>query len=189
MNKIAILVGTPGAGKTTVIGKLSKSEKHKTVNVGTEMLKIASSEGMANDRDKLRYLRPEQIIVLRLKAFKKINKMQGNIVLDTHATVKQGSRYVPGFSIKELQELKGLKAFIYIDATAEEIIARRKRDKTRRREEESAYEIDQQRSFNLSFISAYSSYLGIPIYIIKNRENKLEETMKELETALDEIFG
>ena len=186
MNKVALLMGTPGAGKTTVMGKLKKG--HKTVNVGTEMLNVAIAEGAADDRDKLRYLNPEKIMTLRLKAFKSINKMDGNIIVDTHATVKRGSRYVPGFSIKELQELKGLRAFIYVDATAEEIAGRRKRDTTRKREEESTDEIEQQRTVNLSFVSAFASFFGIPIYIIKNKENKLKDTLNELENVTDEIF-
>ncbi len=186
MNRVAVLMGTPGAGKTTVMGNLKKG--HKTVNVGTEMLDVGVAEGAAEERDKLRYLSPEKITDLRLKAFKSINKMDGNIIVDTHATVKRGNRYVPGFSIKELQELKGLSAFIYIDATAGEIAGRRKRDATRKREDESIEEIDQQRTVNISFISAFASFFGIPIYIIKNKEDKLDNTLKELEAAAEEIF-
>ncbi len=187
MNKIAILMGTPGAGKTTVMDSLKG--KHNTVNVGSEMLSAAIAEGMVKDRDELRYLSPKAIVELRLKAFRNINRMDGPVIIDTHATVKRGSRYVPGFSIKELQELEGLKAFIYIDASAKEIAERRKRDATRRREDESREEIDQHRSVNIAFISAFASYFGIPIYIIKNKENKLDETLKELETVASEIFG
>lgn len=188
MNKIAIVTGTPGAGKSSVIEGVAPNS-HKVISIGTEMMKIAQNEKEVEDRDLIRKLRSEQITTLRLKACKSIGQMEGNIIIDTHASVKNGPRYVPGFSEKELDYFPNLKAFIYIDSDPREIILRRSSDKHRKRDIESVGEIKQQREINLNLISAFAAYKNVPIYIIKNEQGKMEDAIEGIQKVFREVFG
>ncbi|MGC8538403.1 MAG: AAA family ATPase [Candidatus Micrarchaeia archaeon] len=185
MANVVIVVGTPGAGKTSIVSALSKD--YKVVNIGTEMLK--ATEGKVADRDKLRTLPFEDIRYYRAKALVNIDHMPGNIIFDTHIAVKSGNRFVPGFSAEEIKELKNLKSIIYIDATPEEIRMRRERDQSRRRDMDTPEEIAEQRDISINFISTYAAYFGIPIYILKNKENKLDESISEAERICKESFS
>jgi len=180
--KSFIIAGTPGAGKTTLLSKV-KLKNAKLVNMGSEMLKYTG----LSDRDKLRYLSFDEQKELREKAIRGLIRKGGNIIIDTHLSVEQNGRFLPGFSINELNELN-TKAFIYIDASAKEIIARRKKDKSRKRENESEEEINMHRSLNISFMASAASELNIPILIFRNSEGMADEVAGELERSLNELI-
>ena len=193
MNKIVIVTGTPGAGKTSIVNGAMMNGKelsYKTVSMGTEMNEIAVKNGYVKNRDEMRKLHPKVIEKLRAQALKKINKMKGNLIIDTHATVKSGNRYVPGFSSREINILEGLKAFIYVDSEATDIIIRRARDLNRKRDVDNIEELKQQRELNLSLITSYSiqNDVPLPIFIIENKENKLDHAIAQAEEILADIF-
>ena len=180
--KSFIIAGTPGAGKTTLLSKV-KLKNAKLFNMGSEMLKYAG----LSDRDKLRYLSFDEQKKLRARAIRDLRRKGGNIIIDTHLSVEQKGRFLPGFSLNELKELN-TKAFIYIDASAKEIIARRKKDKSRKREKESEEEINMQRLLNIAFIASAASELNIPILIFRNSDGMVDEVAGELERSLNELM-
>jgi len=180
--KSFIIAGTPGAGKSTLLSKV-KLKKAKLVNMGSEMLKYTK----LSDRDKLRYLSFDEQKKLRARAVENIRKKGGNIIIDTHLSVEQNGRFLPGFSINELKELN-TKAFIYIDASAKEIMARRKKDKSRKREDESEEEINMHRSLNIAFMASAASELNIPILLFRNSDGMADEVAAELEKSLNELM-
>jgi adenylate kinase len=188
-NKIVFLCGSPGAGKSSVIEGISSNKNYKVLNVGTIMTNNAVKKGQVKDRDEIRFLNRETYNELQVEAFKEISGMEGNIILDTHATVQQNGRYLPGISIENTQHLKRLVAFIYIDALTQDIVRRRKSDKTRRRENERLELIDVQRFINISILSTCSTYLDLPLYVVFNEQGELELSINELKSHLKDIFG
>ena len=126
---------------------------------------------------------------LQTATFKAISAMKGRVIMDTHASVVKKRRFIPGLPFYVLDLLKGIKAFVYLDATAEDIITRRLKDKSRTREIQHKAEIDDQRTINISTLAYYASYLNIPLYIIENKEGQLHRTISEFSESLDEIFG
>lgn len=187
-----IVTGTPGAGKTTILESIADDKKYMLVSVGTLMLALASKEGFANERDDMRHKSSEKRTVdLRNMVFSKIAEMQGNVIVDTHASVEsEGTgRYVPGLPLESLRLIKNLKGLIYIDAHTDRIMERRRADTTRKRREEDPALIDTQRLVNISALSYYSSYLNIPLYVIFNRQNMLEDSVERLKFCLKELFG
>jgi len=190
MSNVVIVLGTQGAGKSTVLSALSGTVR--VVNLGDEMLKLAAIDYGINDRDKLRTLPgyAEKSEEWRRKIISDIANGKENVVLDTHASIKSGNRYTPGFTIKDLDALQGhAKGIIYIDASTAEIIGRRAKDKTRNREQDTATEIDQHRNINLSLASFFSAYLNIPLYILYNNEGSLENTQKKAKEIIEQLFG
>jgi adenylate kinase len=188
-NKIVFICGSPGAGKSSVIGGITSNKNYKVVSVGSLMEEIALKNGYAKNRDELRFMPREHYDELQVVVFKKISEMEGNIILDTHATVEQNGRYMPGITFGKAGHLKRLAAFIYIDALTQDIEGRRRGDETRRREHERPELVDVQREINISILSACSAYLDLPFYVIFNEQGKLDESVKELKAHLREIFG
>ncbi len=190
MPKRILMTGTPGAGKSTILALYNKKSKAVSItNLGTMMLKAAEEEHKnVKDRDRLRYMSDEDIIEVREKALSKIMSGSKNTIIDTHSSVKQGRRYVPGFSMKELGKMD-IDAIIYIDASSDDIIKRRMSDSSRKREIEGPLEIDEQRSINLAIISTIALHLDIPIYILYNREGMAKEVAEQVKLITKEVFG
>jgi adenylate kinase len=188
MAEIVVVTGTPGSGKTTIV-KSFKGLNCTVLGVGEMMEKVAVEKRYVKNKDELRYLTNERLTELRTLTFKEIAAMKGRVIVDTHASVVKKNRFFPGLPFYAVELLKGLKGFVYIDATAEEIIARRLKDKTRKREVQHASEIDDQRTINISNLSYYASMLNIPLYIIGNREGQLQKAETEFAESIEEMFG
>ncbi|MDE1868608.1 MAG: AAA family ATPase [Candidatus Micrarchaeota archaeon] len=188
-NRVVIVAGSPGAGKTTLIKGLASNPNVKIANMGTLMLEIAKRDGLADDRDKMRLLSNDRISALRDRAFAEVAAMKGHIVVDTHATVEANGRYVPGIPVEQVGRIKALRALVYIDSLTDDILERRKLDRSRDRESEDKIRIDDQRQINMSILSVISSSLNIPLYIIFNRQGRLEEGIAALKANVEEIFS
>jgi adenylate kinase len=188
-NRIVFICGSPGAGKTTIIESIAKNKDYKILNVGSLMMKSALKKHYVKSRDDIRFLSRDRINELQIQTFKDISKMNGNIILDTHATVEQRGRYVPGFSIEHTKHLNKLVAFIYIDSLTQDISRRRKGDKTRRRENEKLEMIDVQRLINVSILSTCATELNLPLYVVFNEQGELNFSILELKAHLKDIFG
>jgi adenylate kinase len=186
MTKLILVTGTAGAGKSTILSKLG--ENIKVINLGTEMMDIAKDKFNITDRDKIRTLSDKTTIEIRNAIMQKIIDSKEDAIIDTHASVKQGRRYRPGFSIDELQKIR-ISAIIYIDATSEEVLERSLNDHSRKRAYDTLAEIDEWRSVNISIISTFAVYLNIPIYIIYNQEGKQDEAAAEVGRITKEIIG
>lgn len=152
------------------------------------MLNIAKDKFKIKNRDEIRTLDDKNTIELRNAIMQRIIESKSDTIIDTHASVKQGRRYRPGFSIDELQRIR-ISAIIYIDATSEEILERSLTDGSRQRAYETLAEIDEWRSVNISIISTFAVYLNIPIYIIYNQQGKQEEASKEVLKITREIIS
>ncbi|MDE1768498.1 MAG: AAA family ATPase [Candidatus Micrarchaeota archaeon] len=189
MTKLILVTGTAGAGKSTILSKIGKNtSKIKIINLGTEMLTILKEKFNITDRDNIRTLDDKNTILVRNAIMQKIIDSKADTIIDTHASIKQGRRYRPGFSIDELQKIR-ISAIIYIDATSEEILERSLSDSSRMRAYETLAEIDEWRSVNISIISTFAVYLNIPIYIIYNQQGKQDEAAREVLNITHEIIG
>ncbi len=184
-----IVTGTAGAGKTTLVERIRGYKRTKVVNFGSIMEEIAKKKGYATSRDKVRYMSRKRQREVQRMAFKKVSGIGGNVVIDTHAAIKAGSMYFPGSPFMFLDALKGVVGFVHIDADTRDIMKRRSADRSRVREKEDAHQIDNDRIVEISIISAYSSKLNIPMYIIDNRQNRADEAVEALKDAISGIFG
>lgn len=188
MGRIIIFVGTPGAGKSSIL-KGIKHDGFKLLNIGTEMFEVAKKEYDVSDRDDIRKLGAEAIKNIRNLVFDKIRKDPSDIIIDTHASIRRGTRFVPGFTIDEINSLNDVRTIVYVDSTSRDIIARRNKDLLRRRDVEDETDIEEQREVNLSLLSTASVIIGMPIYIIKNLQGKENEAIVQANAIVKEIFS
>jgi adenylate kinase len=185
-----IVVGIPGAGKSTIIDSVTKDSKDTFVNIGNMMLDIGVKKGYFTDRDKIRYQSNDERKELIRDVFDEISKMEGNIIIDTHASMGAHGRYMPGLPCDVVAGIKdSLRALICIDAPTDKIILRRERDTTRHREVEGPESIDMQRMINISALSAISEEYNVPLFVLFNEEDKQDESIKTFKKYIDYIFN
>lgn len=187
--RFVIVTGSPGAGKSTIVNALGEAGGYRVANIGSLMLEEAKRLGYTDDRDKIRYMEMGRLDDIRIKAFNVLAAYEGNIVVDTHNYVEENGRFVPGLPLSLLQGLKGIEAFIYVNAEESDIIDRRRKDTTRMRELEDPENMKVQKTLNLSVLAYYSSLLDVPLYLINNRNGHLDESKARFRDVLNEIFG
>ncbi|MBW6462362.1 MAG: adenylate kinase [DPANN group archaeon] len=185
-NKIIVVTGIPGSGKTTILTRALTALKTQNINYthlsfGTEMFDIAKKEGIVNTRDQLRKIDTETQKKIQVKASKQIVKIskKTNIVFDTHATIKTPKGYLIGFPEWVVKEIRP-DILVIMEATPKEIHHRRQADKSRIRDHETEEAIEEHQMMNRSATIVSGTMSGSTINIIKNRHNKINEAVHEL---------
>jgi adenylate kinase len=178
--KIVIVAGLSGAGKTTLLKRLSSSTiRYKVIALGMLMKEEAARRGIGAGQD-----------TLKLLDNKKVSRMNGNVVVDTHLSVEGDVGFAPGLPSSSMRSLKGLAGIVYVDADSSEIIKRRQKDmRTRDREHQSIASLDMQRAIDLSILAHYATELDIKCYVVRNREGFAGIAAKELGKALSDAFS
>ncbi|RLF43254.1 MAG: adenylate kinase [Thermoplasmata archaeon] len=179
---VVILAGIPGAGKTTVITKALKEKDMKFVTYGTVMFEIAKKMGV-KARDEIRKLPAEKQREIQKKAAEEISRM-GDVIVDTHCTIKTKEGYLPGLPYEVLKKLNP-KLIILVEASEEEIIERRAKDKDiRDRDVEGIEEIKEHQLMNKIAAMTYAALTGATVKIVKNNDGMLEIAAHEVARAL-----
>ena len=186
-NRIVILGGLSGVGKSTLLKSIDTS-KYVVKNLGDIIEQIVGEEDKEENRDDFKKQKSSVQMERAAEGFRRIDAMDGNIVVDTHVSLKNGPRYTPGLPLNTLKLIPGLKGLIYIVASPHEISSRRANDQTRHRDIEEDT-IQKQMDMDMATLSFYSSYLNISLYIINNREGRKEQASSELRSALSDVFS
>lgn len=173
-----IVMGVPGAGKTTVLKGLKTD--YRIVNYGDLMLEIEKKEFGIKDRDEMRKLPIEKQRLAQKLVAKALAKMKGKVILDTHCSVSTPTGYYPGLPF-EFLKLWPVEALVYVTADVNDISSRRQSDPTRLRDLDNIALHDQM---NKSYLAAYSAFSGAPAVIIYNNQGKLEEAVARLQSLL-----
>ncbi len=173
-----IVMGLPGAGKSTVLAGL-KTE-YKILNWGDLMLEIEKVEYGIKTRDEMRTLPIEKQKHVQQFVAKALAKMQGKILLDTHCSISTPAGYYPGVPFEILKLLK-VDALVLITADPVAVAARRANDPNRVRDKDDVALHDQM---NKSYLAAYSAFSGAPAVIITNEQGKVEEAVAKLQAIL-----
>lgn len=200
MKGLAVVVGLPGVGKSTVLEKLKENASKlgiqiQIVNYGTVMMEVSSekSSGITH-RDEIRKRSTSLQHELQAEAARRIaSKAQafdGVTIVDTHLIVRTLLGYLPGLPAHVLEILKP-SLLVLIEASAEEIALRRVKDaEIRMRESLPKEEIMFELQLSRVMAAAASTVSGAPLIIVENREGKAEEAaMKILEMIRHTVGG
>jgi adenylate kinase len=186
--KKVIITGVPGVGKTTVVNEALKKLKedgveYQSINFGTFMFEVAKSEGIAQDRDQMRAL--DRTVQKRLQqlAAQAIAQIPGNVLIDTHASVKTPKGYLAGLPEWVLREIMP-DIVVLVETDNDQILMRRLSDETRMRDKEGSRSIAEHQQFNRSIAAAYAMVTGCTIKIITNADFLLEQASQNLAETL-----
>jgi adenylate kinase len=186
--KKVILTGVPGVGKTTVVNEALKKLQeegigYQSLNFGTFMFEVAQKEGIVKDRDQMRTLDKAMQKSLQQRAAQALGKIPGNVLIDTHASVKTPKGYLAGLPEWVLREIMP-DIIILVETDDDQILMRRLTDETRTRDREGSRSIAEHQQFNRSIAAAYAMITGCTVKIVTNPDHLLEFAAGELADVL-----
>lgn len=180
---VIVVTGIPGVGKTTVMKKAAEGMDIQFVTMGTVMFEIAKEEGLVQDRDDMRKLTLIQQRELQIKSAEKVGSM-GNVILDTHCTIKTPKGYMPGLPEWVIKKLNPT-AIVLVEASPKEIYDRRANDATRNRDPDSEEEINEHQMMNRAAAMSYASLSGATVKIVFNHDDKLDDAVVQASPVLN----
>lgn len=170
-----IVTGIPGVGKTTVMETAARSRSLPIAVFGTAMFEVAKHKGLVAHRDEMRKLAPATQKSVQREAAAHIAAM-GDVIVDTHCTVKTATGYLPGLPAWVLEALQP-SVIVLVEATPAEILGRRQKDATRRRDEDSLEAIAEHQETNRRFAAAYATLTGATVHTVYNHDGKVDEAI------------
>lgn len=173
-----IVTGIPGVGKTTVMEAAASKAGRPIVVYGTVMFDVAKERGLVSHRDEMRRLEPAVQKEVQRAAAEKMAAM-GDIVVDTHCTIKTPKGYLPGLPAWVLEALQP-EAIVLVEADAEEIRGRRAGDETRVRDEDSLEAIEEHQEQNRRFAAAYATLTGATVHTVYNHDDAVDAAIEQL---------
>ncbi|HWG90334.1 MAG TPA: adenylate kinase [Candidatus Thermoplasmatota archaeon] len=177
-----VITGVPGVGKSTVINLAKQHTGYEVVVYGDEMIKVAVAQGLAKDRDEMRRLDP--VVQRRIQeAAAESIAARGDVIVDTHCTIKTPKGYLPGLPEWVARKLK-LKQIILVEATPDEIHHRRAEDKTRNRDADSPDLIAEHQAMNRAMAMSVAVLTGATVHIVRNNEGRQDEAKNAVLKAL-----
>ncbi|MEN2975129.1 MAG: adenylate kinase [Candidatus Caldarchaeales archaeon] len=170
-----IVTAVPGAGKSTILKKISeKLPNIKIINFGDIMLKEAIKIlGIVNRDDLRKKVSFRDYRMLQEVAAREIAKMDGDLIIDTHATVKTIYGYYPGLPSTVVEEISP-DAILFLEFRPEDILARRARDlykdlpeDKRIREIESVEDVEEHQRISIEMASAAANHVSCYFVLLK----------------------
>ena len=174
-----IVMGLPGAGKTTVLNGLQTD--YKVQNFGDLMFEIEKEKFGIQNRDEMRKIPKEKQRQVQKLVYERLSKEDGKFILDTHCSVNTPKGFLPGVPFEYLKLLK-VDYLVLITADVEAVAKRRASDESRKRDVDDIGLHDQM---NKSFLAAYSAFTGAPAVVIINEQGKVEEAVAKLQSLLE----
>jgi len=188
LGRVIVVTGIPGTGKTTVCNETLKlaeqtRKKIQAVNYGSIMVELSRKRGKNLHRDELRRSGPTFQRNLQAEAAKIISKktgeVEGNLIVDTHMSIKTANGYLAGLPSHVLQLLNP-EMFVLVEAEPHEVLSRRFKDKTRKRDKAMEDEIMEEILFSRLMAVACAVLTGASVKIVKNPAGKQAEAAEEI---------
>jgi adenylate kinase len=178
---LCVVLGIPGVGKTTVLNAAADNVELTRVNFGDVMFAEAEAKGLVDDRDKMRKLPREAQIKLQQSAAATIHEKSrdGNVIVDTHASIKTPAGYMPGLPEAVVRALDP-DALVLVECAPKDIYNRRNRDESRQRDPDSVEDIAEHQMMNRCFAATYAELTNATVLIVKNEEGKVDEAGKRI---------
>jgi adenylate kinase len=188
LGRVIVVTGIPGTGKTTVCNELEKLAKQigrkiEVINYGTVMVELSQKRGKSLHRDELRKSGLALQRNLQAEAAKIISKKaaeaEGDVIVDTHMSIKTVDGYWAGLPSHVLQ-LINPDMLILVEAEPCEVLSRRLKDITRKRDKALEGEIEEEILFSRLMAAACAVLTGASVKMVKNPAGKQVGAAKEV---------
>lgn len=176
-----VIVGVPGVGKSTVVEGARKAVAGSAVQVfGTAMFEEAVKRKWVKHRDEMRKLPVARQKKLQEAAAAAISRGKGKVVfIDTHLFIRTPEGFWPGLPLQVIEPMKPTH-LILVEASAAEILARRKNDTTRYRDVITEEEVAEELQLARSFLTTASLVSGAPMMFVRNEEGQSEKAAGQI---------
>ncbi len=124
-----IVTAVPGSGKSTTMQLAKKMNPNIIiVNYGDYMFKVAKREYGIEDRDLMRKnLSPQEYRKVQETAAKELAKLTGDVLIDTHTSIKMATGFYPGLP-DNLVSLLEPDCILILEFDPKSVIERRTKD-------------------------------------------------------------
>lgn len=183
---IIVVGGVPGSGKTSVIRRAREFVAFEYVNYGDLFLDVAREAYGIGHRDDMRrklsihdYRKLHKAVADRIREIDYAD-VNTPVVVDSHFMVATPTGFYPGFPDYVLKHLPAV-AWVIVEADLEEIRARRLKDADlRRRGGKIEDDVWTHQDLNRSAAVLYAYLTNGTVYIVHNRQGKLDVAAEEL---------
>jgi len=193
LGRVVVVTGIPGTGKTTICNEALKlaeqtQKRAQVINYGSIMVELSRKRGKPLHRDEIR--RSGLIFQRNLQAdaakiiSKKAVEIEGYLVVDTHMSIRTASGYLAGLPFQVLQLLNPTM-FVLVEAETHEILSRRLKGKTRKRDKVMEDEIDEEILFSRLMAIVCGVLTGASVKIVRNPDGKQAEAAVEVLKLLE----
>ena len=193
MGRVVVVTGIPGTGKTTICNEALKlaektQKRAQMINYGSIMVELSRKRGKPLHRDELR--RSGVIFQRNLQAdaakviSRKAGEIEGYLVVDTHMSIRTASGYLAGLPFQVLQLLKPTM-FVLVEAEPHEILSRRLKGRTRKRDKVMEDEINEEILFSRLMAVVCGVLAGAAVKIVRNPDGKQAEAAEEVLKLLE----
>ncbi len=190
-NRLVIIVGLTGVGKTTLIENATEviDQPVEYLSYGTLLLEEGKRQDLVHNRDEITDLGPEEYDALQDYTAQHIESLVTDggsetvYVIDTHAALKTPYGFRPGFSQSDVVTVNP-DQFIFVRASGGEIAARRATDSSRDRDIISVDELDDQQDVASTMATTFAAVSRTPIAFVDNPEGGVESASNEVADLL-----
>ncbi|RFA96861.1 adenylate kinase [Pyrobaculum aerophilum] len=185
-----VIVALPGSGKTTILNFVKqKLPDVKIVNYGDVMLEIAKKRFGIQHRDEMRKKIPvDEYRKVQEEAAEYIASLTGDVIIDTHASIKIGGGYYPGLPDRIISKLKP-DVILLLEYDPKVILERRKKDPDRFRDLESEEEIEMHQQANRYYAFAAANAGESTVHVLNFREKPESRPFEHAEVAAEYIVN
>jgi adenylate kinase len=183
-----VLVALSGSGKTTIMNFIrQRLPDVQIVNYGDVMLEIAKRKFGIQHRDEMRKKIPvDEYRKIQEEAAEYIASLPGDVIVDTHASIKIMGGYYPGLPDRVISRLKP-DVILLLEYDPKDIIERRKRDPDRFRDVETEEEIDMHQQANRYYAFAAANAGESTVHILNFRGKPQSRPFEHAEMAAEYI--
>jgi adenylate kinase len=147
------------------------------------MVELCRKRGNPLDRDELRrsgliFQRDLQAEAAKIIS-KKTGEAKGDLIVDTHMSIKTANGYFAGLPFHVLQLLNP-DMFVLVEAEPHEVLSRRLKGRTRKRDKVLEDEIIEEILFSRLMAAACAVLTGTSVKIVKNPAGKRIEAAEEI---------
>jgi len=185
-----VLVAVPGSGKTTIMNLVKQRLPDvKIINYGDVMLEIARQRFGIQHRDEMRKKIPvDEYRKIQEEAAEYIASLPGDVIIDTHASIKMIGGYYPGLPNRVISKLKP-EVILLIEYDPKDILERRKKDPERFRDDESEEEIEMHQQANRYYAFAAANAGESTVHILSFRGKPQSRPFEHAELAAEYIVN
>jgi len=185
-----VLVAVPGSGKTTIMNLVKQRLPDvKIINYGDVMLEIARQRFGIQHRDEMRKKIPvDEYRKIQEEAAEYIASLPGDVIIDTHASIKILGGYYPGLPNRVISKLKP-EVILLIEYDPKDILERRKKDPERFRDDETEEEIEMHQQANKYYAFAAANVGESTVHILNFRGKPQSRPFEHAELAAEYIVN
>jgi len=180
-----ILIAVPGSGKSTTLRYVKEMIPDVTiVNYGDYMLELAKRMYGISNRDEMRRRLPvEEYRKVQEAAAEEIAKLPGDVIVDTHASIRVQGGFYPGLPDRIITRLRP-DAIVIMEFDPKDILERRSKDeKYRSRDPEDVKDIEMHQLANRYYAFAAANAGECSVYILDFRGKPQSRPFEHAEEA------